>query len=115
MLTSLAVAVAFSLGAGPLPIDAALPVGAAPDAAAPAWSPAGALPASGVPTVGSAPAVRVFPLGSGRAAAAPAGWIPVGAVPVGPAGRPVLRPATPRRAPAGLAPATVGSRAPPRG
>ncbi|NBE84515.1 hypothetical protein [Micromonospora rubida] len=55
MLTSLAVAVAFSLGAGSLSFDPAPPADA-PGGHAPAWSLTGSLPVIGAPDAGPVPA-----------------------------------------------------------
>ncbi|MCX4473432.1 hypothetical protein OOK41_24520 [Micromonospora sp. NBC_01655] len=109
MLTSLAVAVAFSLGAGSLSFDAVSPAGAAAAGVpAAAWSPAGSPPVLGAPDPG--------PVGPGRAAVdTPAAPAHTDAVPAGPAGWSVVHPAPAHRMPLGPAPATAGSRAPPRG
>ncbi|WP_405095249.1 hypothetical protein [Micromonospora sp. NBC_01412] len=134
MLTSLAVAVAFSLGAGSLSFDPAppadaggqapawslagsLPVVGAPDHdPVPAWSLVGSTPAIGASDHGPAPAAGVRAAGPGRAAAdTPAAPAHPAAVPPGPAGRSVVDPAPAPRMPVGPAPATAGSRAPPRG
>ncbi|MFG1951447.1 hypothetical protein [Micromonospora sp. NPDC048830] len=137
MLTSLAVAVAFSLGAGSLPFDAVIPADAsavrspagglsisavghtdpgAPFAGRPVvlGAPAGAAPAPGAP-VGLRAVADHAAASVGTAAAYTANALPAGAaMPPLPTAHPVARAAGPGRAPLGPAPAASGPRAPPR-
>ncbi|MFI0796366.1 hypothetical protein ACH4OY_27320 [Micromonospora rubida] len=137
MLTSLAVAVAFSLSAGSLSFDPAPPAGA--DAAgrpAPAWPLAASLSLVGASDLGSAPACPLAAgprlvgasdlgpataagmraVGPGRAAVdVPAASAHPDAVLAGSAGRSVVDQVPAHRMPVGPAPTTAGSRAPPRG
>ncbi|WP_433349063.1 hypothetical protein [Micromonospora sp. CA-111912] len=136
MLTSLAVAVAFSLGAGSLSFDPAPPAGADAAGGSAAWSPADSPAVLGVPDpdlgrawspagspavlgasdLGPVPAAGMRGAGPGRAAAdVPAAPAHPGAVPAAPAGRSVIDPAPVHRMPVGPAARTAGSRAPPRG
>ncbi|MFF3866391.1 hypothetical protein [Micromonospora sp. NPDC001898] len=111
MLTSLAVAVAFSLGAGSLSFDPAPPTDAAGGSAA--WSPPGSPAGLGLSDPDPGPAAGMRAVDPGRAAAAAPAH--PGVVPAALVGRSVVDPAPAHRMPVGPAPTTAGSRAPPRG
>ncbi|WP_229397891.1 hypothetical protein [Micromonospora okii] len=128
MLTSLAVVLAFSLGATSLPFDAAVPADVA-GPVAPAWSPPGfptaglspaATPAGSAPTTVSAPkAVSARTAGSvATDSTVPTAGVdalgPADAAWPAPAGPSVAVAAGSQQAPAGSAPAASGPRAPPR-
>ncbi|WP_431896817.1 hypothetical protein [Micromonospora haikouensis] len=114
-LTTLAVVVAFSLGAASLPPGTMLPAGVDPGQAGsgPAVAAASASVA-GPAAVAEARTVAASAAAGSTAAAGAAGpWPPADAPPPAEAGPPQVAAPAPQRVPTGLVPAAVGPRAPP--
>ncbi|MFI6159326.1 hypothetical protein ACIA59_05205 [Micromonospora haikouensis] len=119
-LTTLAVVVAFSLGAASLPPGTMLPAGvdpgqagSGPAVAAASASVAGPAAVAEARTVAASAATGSIAAGSTAAAGAAGPWPPADAPPPAEAGPPQVAAPAPQRVPTGLVPAAVGPRAPP--